>query len=123
MEGETAAAGLGTEPEAHKKRQDVVTLADGSTIVVHKWSGPKYMEFLPKVGFLPHVPLLAEQSVVEADRERVRAMDFDDQLAISVRASALNVTPAMLKNLDALLQQRTGVEDALAKVKSPSKAS
>lgn len=121
MEGETA--GLGAEPEALKRRQRLVTLSDGSTVVVHKWSDQKNVELLPMVGLLPHVPTLAEQSVAEADRERVRAMDFGDKLAISTAASALNVGPAVLKNLAALLLQRSGLENALDRNKPQEKVS
>lgn len=114
---------LGTAPEALDKRQRIVTLADGSTIVVHKWSNQKSPELLPLVGLLVHVPTLAEQSVSEADREKVRGLDFDDQLQISTAASELNATPRILKNLRTLLDQRKGLEEALTRKKDPSNPS
>ena len=107
--------GLGKVPEILAKRQAIVTLADGSTIVVHKWGRDKFSVLLPLVGSLKDFQTIAEQSVAEVDRERVRGMEPDDQLAISVAATALNVTEAVLKNLRALLDQNEGLAGALAK--------
>lgn len=115
--------GLSKSPEAISKRQAIVTLSDGSTIVVHKWSHLKQGELLPMVGLLPMVPTLAEQSVAEADRARVRDLDYDDLLSISTAATALNVTERTLKNLQTLLDQRKGLEEALKSSKSPSNPS
>lgn len=109
--------------EALAKRQRVVQLSDGSTVVVYKWSNQKSPELLPLVGLLAHAPTVAEQSVAEADREKVRGLEFEDQLQISTAASELNVTPGILKNLRALLDQRKGLEEALIPKKDPSNPS
>jgi hypothetical protein len=106
---------LAKTPEGLGKREALVDLSDGSTIVVHKWASGKYRELLPHVGLLAGVPTIAEQSVAEADRERVRTMEFDDQMAIATAGSALSVTPSVLKNLQTLLDQRRGLEDATKK--------
>ncbi len=113
-------ADMAKTPEVLGKRTSIVELSDGKTIVVHKWSSEKYRELLGHVGLLSGVPTLAEQSVAEADRERVRGMDFEDQLAIATAGSELSVTPAVLKNLSTLLGQRRGLEEAMVKKEAPS---
>jgi len=112
-------AGLGKTPEILGKRQATVELSDGTTVIVYKWGRDKFATLLPLVGNLKDSPTIAEQSVAEADREKVRALDPLDLLAISVAASKLNVTEAVLKNLSELLSQSRGLTEAL-KDPSPS---
>lgn len=109
-------------PDALAKRRALVKLSDGSEIAVLKWSNAKFAELLPFQASMDKIPFVAEQSVAEEDRERVRGLDFGDQIAIVNAAFELNVTEAVLKNLPTYMKNNARFVEAAAKSVSPSKA-
>ncbi len=110
-----AAVTLGTTPEAIAQRQREVVLADGSKVVVYKWSNQKYPVLLPMVADLKRVGDVAAQSVGEKDRERVAALEYDDQIEIANTAIELNVTERTLKNFNRFLGNAARLVEAVKK--------
>ena len=102
-------------PDALANRQRVVQLSDDSTVVVPKWSREKYGVLLPFMADIDKIPVVAEQSVGEADREKVRGMEFGDQMAIANAAFDLNVTESVLKNLPAYMKNNARFVEAATK--------
>ncbi len=106
-------ADLGATPDAIARRHDDVTLSNGKVVKVHKWSTPKFQKLIRLVGNIDQVQVIAVESVEEKDRAAVEDMGGEDHLALAVAATALNVTPATLKNFAALLKQSGDIQAAL----------
>jgi hypothetical protein len=118
------ASPLGEMPEAlkSKNRSRTVTLADGSTVTVEKWSWLKFQDCFLLVGDPAKARELAIKSVSEADRARVEAMDPEDLMAIAAAAGELNVTPGLLKNAQSLLRMRRACTEAASSNELESKS-
>src|SRR4051812_19706929 len=103
--GEEAAAGdLGKIPEAFLNQSKDVTLSDGSTIKVWKWSWLKFQALSQKVGTLSEQLEIATQSVKAEDREKVAGMEPGDIMEIAQAATDLNMTPAVMRNFPRLVK-------------------
>ncbi len=111
--------GIGKMPEALAKRRREVTLSDGSTIFVEKWSNEKFAALLPFQASMDKIPMIAEQSVAEADREKVRALDLGDQMAITNAAFELNITESVLKNFPAFMKNQARFVEATKRIVPP----
>jgi hypothetical protein len=112
------AANLGTAPAAIVKRRVDVVLSDGTVMTVHKWSWPKYQKLWSLVGNTTQALTIAQESVAEADRQKVETLDPDDIASLAVAATDLNITETTRKNLKAQLRQSGEIADALG-VKPP----
>jgi len=108
-------------PAALANRREVVTLWDGSTVLVETWSWPKFLELYKSVGKMEQVPLLAEMSVQPCDREKVKNATPLDLVKIAAASTRLNMTPELLKNLKALADLWGAPAEGLDPSSTPSK--
>lgn len=95
-----------------------VTLGDGSTIRVLKWSWAKFKDMIVLVGNVKEALQVAEMSVAEEDRERVRNANPEDIMEIAAEAARINVTPKVMRNFPYFLEKGQALGEAITAAKS-----
>ncbi len=108
-----AAGDLSKIPDAFLNQSKEVTLSDGSTVKVWKWSWLKFQVLSQKVGALGAQFDLAVQSVKPEDRERVGGLEPGDILEIATAAADFNMTPAVMRNFPKLVRASGEIVAAL----------
>ena len=94
-----------------------VTLEDGSTMRVLRWSWAKFKDMIVLVGNVHEALKVAEMSVAEEDRERVRKASPGDVLEIAAEAARINLTPKVMRNFPYLLEKGQALAEAISGAK------
>src|ERR1041384_4303597 len=107
--------GLEVLPDA-LNRERPVTLSTGETVTVQKWSIAKARALTQMAGDDSKLAYLAEQSVIESDRGKLKELQEEDLLTVATAAVELNA--GLLKKLLALTR---ALESALVESAKESK--
>lgn len=93
---------LETAPPALTERLRTVTLSNGKTVAIEKWSWRKLWEMCRVAGDPDKIPFIARESVRPEDRDMVDALPMEDVLEIAAVSVDLNMSAHKAKNLLAL---------------------
>lgn len=105
---------MGKIPDALKGRVRDITLSDGSTVRLVKWSLLKFIELADLIMNPKEWGRIAEESVRPEDRERVKDLPAEDMIAIAAAAKEMNLSGDALKNVASLLETAKAYGEATA---------